>query len=90
LDATVDFDGFQKHRAGTNPKSVIPVKQAVGDEFLLGFGVLGDAENEVVLAFVVAVATGERAGGVDGDGGDGGRSVGRGRHEVKKKGSGWV
>lgn len=55
------LDLFGEHRERADPEAVITVEEAVNHEFLLGFAVPGDVDDEVVFAFIVAIAAGLEA-----------------------------
>jgi hypothetical protein len=58
-DALV-FDLFDEHGTGADPEGAVAVELAIDDELFLSLGVAGDLEHAVLVAFVVAVATGLR------------------------------
>jgi len=68
-------DVFHEHRAGADPEGAVAVELTVDNELFLGLGVAGDAEDEVLVPFIVSVAAGKRCGGSGGHagglGGDG-------------------
>lgn len=55
----VYLDRFQKHFLWSNPKAVIAVFLPVQDHFLQRLAVTGDADDDLLVALVVPVATGE-------------------------------
>ena len=50
--------GFGEHGQWAYPQTVVAVAGAVDDQFFFGFGVTGDADDFVVVAFVMAVQAG--------------------------------
>src|SRR5262245_21699190 len=53
----IHLDLFQEHFLRTHPKSMVAILLSVHDEFFQRFGVPGDAQDGVFVAFVVTVAS---------------------------------
>lgn len=58
--AAVHDDGFGEHRGGTYPEAACAVKRLIDDERIQGLGVASETEHAVVIALVMAVASGAR------------------------------
>jgi hypothetical protein len=51
----IHFDCLQEHLFGTHPKSSFAIILPVHDQFFLGFVVASNSDDDVIVAFVVAV-----------------------------------
>lgn len=55
---TGDNHRFLEHAERSHPEGAVAVVGAVHDECLFGLGVSGDTQHDVMLTFIVSVATG--------------------------------
>lgn len=61
---TGDNHRFLKHAEWSHPEGAVAVVGAVHDECLFGLGVSGNTQHNVILTFIVPVATGYRVCGI--------------------------
>ena len=53
-----DFDGFLKHRPRPDPPTPVAIVAPIHDQLFLGLAVAGESQHQVLVPFVVPVATG--------------------------------